>query len=566
MEEARRHRAEAVRVLKDLDQAYHRLERANHMLVLARAEAEEAREARNRFVLAVSHELRTPLNFILGFSELMVNSPETYAKLDRWPPGLYEDVQEIYRSSTHLMHLVNDVLDLGQIEALRMVLVKEWVNPAQIVEEAEAIVQSALVRKGLWFRSEVEPDLPDMFVDRTRIRQVLLNLVSNSLRVTQRGGITVHLRREEESLLFCVQDTGPGIDQEDIPKLFEEFRQVSDGSWRRREGAGLGIPISRRFIELHGGRMWVESQVGEGTSVYFTLPLPGAVRDQPLALGEDGSDTDYWHYLKEKAKGERTLLALSPDPAADDVIVRYVDGYSVVAVHSPDQIRPAVTELLPHALVLDYALIRDEEVQSVLRELPYDLPVISFSFPGGPGRPRRLPAGVSSYLVKPIGRQQLAEAVQALGPDVHKLLVVDDDPGMVRFVTLALKSVGEKASFRDGYRLTTALTGTEALEKVRKDKPDAVLLDLALPDISGWEVLKELQGDPTLSDVSVILITAHDWPQMSTGGGEEVLQVTMRRPLSRHELTSVLQCLLETIQPAYPAISAGPARSTDPSA
>lgn len=170
MEEARQHRAKLARVLKDLDQACYRLERANHMLVLARAEAEEAQEARNRFALAVSHELRTPLNFILGFSELMVNSPATYAPLERWPSGLYEDVEEIYRSSMHLLRLVNDVLDLGQIEALQMSLFKEWVDPARIVQELEAMVRPAFARKRLWFRTEVQPGLPDVFVDHTRIR------------------------------------------------------------------------------------------------------------------------------------------------------------------------------------------------------------------------------------------------------------------------------------------------------------------------------------------------------------------------------------------------------------
>jgi signal transduction histidine kinase/CheY-like chemotaxis protein len=560
MEEARQHRAHLARVLKDLDQACYRLERTNHMLVLARAEAEEAREARNRFALAVSHELRTPLNFIIGFSELMVNTPDTYAEPDRWPPGLYEDIREIYRSSTHLLRLVNDVLDLGQIEALRMALVKEWVDPARIVREVAAMVRPAFARKGLWFRTEVGPDLPDAFVDRTRIRQVLLNLVSNSLRVTEHGGVTVRLQRDAESLHFCVQDTGPGIAEGDIPKMFEEFRQVQGGSWRRREGAGLGIPISRRFVELHGGRMWVESQVGEGTSLYFTLPLPGTARDLASPLDERASDARYWRRVTQRAERERMLLVVSPDPAAAEVIGRYVGDYGLAAVHSLDEVASRVAELLPSALIIDRASIQAEEARSLLRELPYDVPVIRFTFPGGAGRSRRPPAGVSSYLVKPIARQDLAEAVWALGPGVGRLLVVDDDPAMVRFVTLALKSAEGDACSPDGYELMTAFTGAEALERLRRDRPDAVLLDLALPDISGWTVLEELRRDPDLHDVPVILITAYDWPQTSAGGDGEALQVFMRRPLSRDELTSALKCLLGAIQAAYPAVSAGPAR------
>jgi len=563
MEEARHHRAEAVRLLKELDQAYYRLERANHMLILARADAEEAREARNRFVLAVSHELRTPLNFIIGFSDLMANSPETYADLDQWPPGLYEDTQEIYRSSTHLLRLVNDVLDLGQIEALRMALIKEWANPGQIVQEVEAMVQSAFMRKGLSFRTEVEPDLPDVFVDRTRIRQILLNLVSNGLRVTQRGGVTVRLRREGKDLLFQVEDTGPGIAKADISKVFEEFRQVGDGSWRRREGAGLGIPISRRFVELHGGQMRVESQVGKGTSFYFTLPISGAARDLSLHSDRE-ADADYWRYLREKAMGQKMLVVISPDPAAGEVIARYTDGCGVVTVQNPEQVGDRVAELLPSALILDDVMSHDEHVQSALRDLPYDLPVVSFTFPGSPGHPRNLPAGVSGYLVKPIGRQALVESVRALGTDVSRLLVVDDDPGMVRFVTRVLGSTERTRASGNGYQLTSAFTGTQALERLREDPPDAMLLDLALPDISGWDVLSEVQKDPRLKDMSVIIITAYDWPQMTVTREQEALRVTMRRPLSRSELTPILNCLLETIQPARPTLSAAPARPTSP--
>lgn len=560
MEEARQHRAQIARVLKELDHACYRLERANHMLVLARAEAEEAQEARNRFALAVSHELRTPLNFILGFSELMVNSPATYAGLERWPPGLYEDVQEIYRSSKHLLRLVNDVLDLGQIEALQMALIKERVEPASILQEVEAMVRPAFARKGLWFRTEIEFGLPHLFVDRTRIRQVLLNLVSNSLRVTERGGVTVSLQRHEDSLRWCVEDTGPGIAEEDIPKIFEEFQQVGSGSWRRREGAGLGIPISRRFVELHGGQMWVESRVGEGTSLCFTLPLPGAALGLLSPLDEDASDGQHWRRLKEKAEGEKMVLVLSPDPAAGEVIARYVGKCGVVAVQGWEQVCPKVAELLPGALIVDHALLRDEEICSRLGDLPYDLPVVSFPFPGSAGRPRHLPAGVANYLVKPIVRQDLADAVRALGPDVHRLLVVDDDPAMVRFVTRALKRPEGRDSSRDSYQLSTAFTGGEALERLRGNQVDGVLLDLALPDISGWKVLEELRGDPELCHVPVILITAHDWPHMLAAGEGEALRVTMRRPLSRDELTSVLRCLLNTIRPVYPALLADSAR------
>lgn len=562
--DAQEHRAKLYRAMKDLDEAYVRLERANHMLVLARAEAEEAREARNRFILAVSHELRAPLNFIIGFSELMVNSPATYAPLDQWPPGLYEDIQEIYRSSQHLLHLVNDVLELGQIEAQRMMLIKEWVDPAQLVGEVEALVRSAFARKGLWLRVEVEPGLPMVFVDRTRIRQVLLNLVSNSLRFTERGGVTIHLQRGQGALVVCVKDTGPGIAPEDVPKVFEEFRQVGTGSWRRREGTGLGLAISRRFVELHGGRMWLESHVGEGSAFYFSLPLPGVVQEPSFEADLEVAEARYWRYLRQRAEREKTLLAFSTDPLAGEVIARYLEESRVVTVGLPDQVLAKVAELLPHALIVDQATIEEEVARAVMERLPYDLPVIGFRLPGHPVRSAELPPGVSDYLVKPVSRSALAEAIRSLGPGVRALLVVDDDPAMVRFVTLALQGEKGDAFPEEGYQLITAFTGWEALERLRHDRPDAVLLDLALPDLSGWEVLERMQRDPEMPKVPVILITAHDWPQMLPAGRQRALEVWMRRPLSRQELAVILKGLLGAIRPTYPTVSAGSTQPAGP--
>ncbi|MBN1217860.1 MAG: response regulator [Anaerolineae bacterium] len=561
LEDANRHRGEVVRVMKALDHAYSQLERVNHMLVLTRAEAEEAQETRNRFALAVSHELRTPLNFILGFSEMMVNSPGTYADLSTWPAGLYDDVQEIYRSSTHLLRLVNDVLDLGQIEARQMPLFKETVDLPQLVDEVEEMVHPVLIRKGLRFRTDIEPDLTPVFIDGTRIRQVLLNLVTNSLRFTDEGGVTVRMQRQEESILVSVEDTGAGIAPDDIPKLFEEFRQVGQGSWRRREGSGLGIPISRRFVELHGGRMWAESEgvPSQGTRFFFTLPVVGVTTDSSASATEEVSSGEvatarHWQSLRGKVAEERLLLVLSSDPLAGELIRQYAEGFEVASISQSSQVQSKMSQLLPNALIVDQAFLQEEEIEPVLQDLPYNVPVVSFVFPGNQSRLESLPEAVSNYLVKPITRQRLAETVQALGPTVRDLLVVDDDPAMVRFVTLALEGVADQHQ-GNGYKFTTALTGTEALEQLHQQPPDAVLLDLGLPDINGWEVLARLRQEPELAQLPVIIITANDLPHLARADQQEALQVWLNRPFSRQELTTLLTSLLETIQPSYPAPS-----------
>ncbi|NLE43676.1 MAG: hybrid sensor histidine kinase/response regulator [Chloroflexi bacterium] len=565
MEEARIDRAELARVVKDLDQAYARLERANRMLVLARSEAEEAREARNRFALAISHELRTPLNFILGFSEMMVNSPGTYARLDEWPRGLYEDLEEIYRSSLHLSRLVTDVLDLGQIEALRMPLVKEWIRPEEIIREVEEMIRSAFDRGRLWVKTVTESDLPAVFADRTRVRQVLLNLVTNSLRVTECGGVTIGAAREEHHIVFWVEDTGSGIAQEDIPTLFEEFRHIGDGTWRRREGSGLGIPISRRFIELHGGSMRVESEVGRGTKIYFTIPLPEATSRIPTVVPGDAADSTYWQHMEARARGHRVVLALSSDPTVGEVIARAVEDYTVMVVQDPEELPGKVLEMLPTAVLVDQSMDVGERARSAMRALRCEVPIVHFAFPGSPAKPRDLPPSVSGYLVKPIGRHDLQDAVRNLGESVKRVLVVDDDPGMVRFVTIVLESRDEEGDVGGQYTIVEAHNGVEALREIALQRPDVVLLDLALPDLSGWEVLDRIRDDPLTAELPVILITAHDWPQVTARRMEDVLSVTLRRPLTRGELTPVLKSLLSHVVPAYPSQPPETERVSDPS-
>lgn len=547
--EAQEHRAQLERNMKDLDEAYRRLERANDMLILARAEAEEARQARNRLALTVSHELRTPLNFIIGFSEVMVNLPQVYAPLDRWPPGLYEDLQKIYHSSNHLARLVNDILSLGQAEARRLALVKEWVKPAQIVQEVEALMRSAFAAKGLWLRVEAEPDLPELFLDRTRIRQVLINLLSNSLRFTEKGGVTVRLGRTENAVQVTVQDTGPGIHQEDIPKVFEEFGQATSTVWRRRNGSGLGIPISRRFVELHGGRMWLESQVGEGTAFHFTLPLPGTQPEQPAP---SSTDSEYWRYLTEKARGHKTIVVLSNDPGAGELLAQGIEGYRIVVLTDAEQARQKLLELLPQALVVERTLAKQAAVEQLIRELPYDLPVITLRLPGSPSRPEALPEDIADYLVKPVQRTELVQAVHNLGPGVRTLLVVDDDPAMARLITLALAAEREEKSSNEQYRLLTAYSGSEALTMLERERPDALILDLVLPDVSGWELLQKMRANAAWAALPVIVITAYEWSEAMERSERDVLQISVRRRYSTDELTASLKALLDTIQPSYP--------------
>ena len=557
LEEVQAHRAELRRSMEELDLTVQRLERANEMLAAARAEAEAVRQARNQFALTVSHELRTPLNFIIGFSELMVNSPATYAERHKWPPGLYEDIKEIYANSNHLVRLVNDILELGQAEARRLILAKEWVAPGKIVKETESIMRAAIAARHLFFRVEVAPDLPELFVDRTRVRQVLINLIGNSLRFTEEGGITLSVKRRGTDVVFCVLDTGTGIPADEIGKVFDDFGQANATVWRRRGGSGLGVPISRRFVEMHGGRMWLESEVGLGSSFYFSLPLPGTVAEPAEPIGEDR-----WRAYFDQPKPPKALLVLSPDPNASHLIETYAGGYRVVAAMNPAVAAEYIANLLPHALILDRVVAHEAGTRRLIESLPYDLPVIELSLPGAVVEPQALPPGARSYLLKPVQRDSLARAILALPHPVKSLLVVDDDPAMARFVRLALESTAQAGA--PAIEVEGLSSGDAMLRRVRGHEtdaitpPDLVLLDVQLGDMNGLVALEEMQQVEGWRETPVFLVTAANLTEEVAAKTREMVQVSMGRPLTADEMGATLNALLSALNPTIAADSAAP--------
>jgi len=271
MEEAQRHRARLAVLVKDLDRAYYQLERANASLVVARKVAEEAERFKAEFVTNVSHELRTPLNLIIGFSEVIMTSPESYG-VDL--PGPYRsDLNAIYRSAQHLLALVDDVLDLARMEAGKIALVRDEVDLTALVTEAADSMRDYIAAKGLELHVRVATDLPRLWIDRLRIRQVLLNLLVNAARFTERGWIGVEVSRQDDEVMLRIQDTGRGIPDQDLPKIFEEFRSTEQPVSAWHSGTGLGLPISKKFVELHHGRMGVESVAGQGATFWLTLPI-----------------------------------------------------------------------------------------------------------------------------------------------------------------------------------------------------------------------------------------------------------------------------------------------------
>ena len=287
LDEARDYQGKLAATLRQLEEATHRLERANYALSWARAEAAEGRRIKAQFAANVSHELRTPLNLVVGFAELMLHNPETYGGTPL-PQAYQSDLGALYRNATHLESMVNDILDLSQIDDGQMPVIKELADIGAIVREATAIASPLVAPKNLQLRMKVEPGLPLLSLDRLRIRQVLLNLISNAVRFTDSGGILVEARQEDANVVVEVTDTGLGISTQDLNKLFQPFHQLESSLTRGRGGTGLGLAVSKEFVSLHGGRIWATSDGvrGKGSTFHFTLPL--LPEDKPsLALTRD---------------------------------------------------------------------------------------------------------------------------------------------------------------------------------------------------------------------------------------------------------------------------------------
>lgn len=522
-EELERRQGELTRALSSLNVAQDRLEHLNHELAWAREAAEEARRLKAEFAANISHELRTPLNHIIGFSQVMVTAPESYDG-DVLPESYRGDVEAIHRSARHLSQLIDDVLDLSQIEAGRMGLAKTRADLGEIVDEATAVVRGFLESKRLRLSIDLSPDLPPVLVDRTRIRQVLINLLSNAARFTDEGGIAISGRFDESDVVVSVSDTGSGIPPQDLPKVFEEFRQL-DGSTRRQGGSGLGLTISKQFVELHGGNMWVESEIGRGSTFSFSLPNASP----NIVTASFSKDYSLWDRLAaEWTEGQKVLGVLSNDPSVARLVRRFLDGFTIVGIDRLEAVQSLCDEDRLDALLLT-APSTSEGLAQVAKNLslPPSLPVVVCSLPSRRDLEREL--GVASYLVKPVGHDVLLDAVAGLGPLVRRILVIDDDPNTLRLFERMIHSGPRR------YRVQKLVEGAQAIEVMRRSQPDAVILDLLMPDVDGYAILADMRRDPRLRAIPVIVVSAR-------GAEEEeivadAIAFTRRAGLSVGELT-----------------------------
>lgn len=494
LEDLRSRRAELRQLSDMLRTNQERLHYLNVRLEQAKVAAEEAFRTKQHFVANVSHELRTPLNLITGFAELMAFSPESYGGV-RLPRSYRQDMLEIYRSSRHLVSLVEDVLALAQLEAGQMLIRRDWTQVDALLRDVTDTMRPLITAKGLAFDLQVEP-LPTVFADGGRIRQILLNLLNNAYRYTPEGAITVQAACEDGEVVVRVRDTGVGIAEKDLPMIFQDFYKLGEGAAAQRtDGFGLGLSISRRLAEAHGGRLWAESTPGVGSTFCLALPtenIPGA-SVYPTLVQTTAST--------HRSRTLPVIMAIAESP--DDLLGAYLKDYEVVYA-TPDGCAEAFEDYQPTALIVNDQPTGDgarPELAPILKQAP-SLPVITCRLPTRADAARSLRA--HALLAKPIARADLLGAIERLSAEaaIRSILVADDDTAMLRMLYRTLTAVDEGR-----YTVTEACGGAEAIAALQEGLPDLLLLDMGMPQVSGYDVLEWLHAQPGGASTRVIIMT-----------------------------------------------------------
>lgn len=468
------------------------LQERTAQLEAALARATEADRLKSEFLANMSHELRTPLNSIIGFSRVILNGIDgPITDLQR------TDLTAIHNSGVHLLGLINDILDLSKIEAGRMELHKEAVDLGPVVRGVLDTCIPLVQDKPVELVERIPPDLPPVYADRTRVRQIILNLVSNAIKYTDRGAITVMACARDNEVVVSVHDTGIGINPQDLGKVFEAFRQVGRAVERRAAGTGLGLTISKRFVEMHGGQIWVESEPGQGSTFYFTLPAMLTPRPAVAAPAEE----------PVRAPAGRTVLVVDDEPDVISLFRRYLEaeGYQVIGATDAVEALRLAWEQHPYAITLDIHLA-DEDGWTVLRALKEDqatcnIPVIICSVVQDEDTGFSL--GAADYLTKPIGQEELVAALARLRRPVREIVVIDDEPLDLAAMVRGLEQAGR-------YLVIPAGSGEEGLRAIQEHLPDLIILDLLMPGVDGFEVLARLKSDRRIRAIPIIVVTAKE--------------------------------------------------------
>ena len=466
----------------------------NQELDLRNREVERANRLKSEFLASMSHELRTPLHSIIGFSELL--SEQESGDLN---PKQARQLDHILRGARHLLSLINDILDLSKIEAGRLELHPESFLAQPAISEVLTTIEPMASAKQIRIDNRIDPRLV-LWADRLRGKQILYNLLSNAVKFTPAGGcVSISSSIHDEYVEIAVHDTGIGIPLEEQRAIFDEFHQAASTTKGVREGTGLGLAITRRLVEKHGGEIWVDSKPGEGSCFTFNLPLASSGATVPRAETPGAG------------RPERPpILVVDDELSARELLVTYLnaEGFRTATARSGEEALRKARALHPEAITLDI-LMRGKSGWETLNQLKRDpatasIPVVIVSVLDE--KQAGFSLGAAEYLVKPVSRRSLLEAlarnVSWPGQGAPRVLVVDDEQESLQLVAEILRS--------GRYTPITASSGKEALELLSKTGAEALVMDLLMPEMDGFEMLNHIRSDPKLQKIPVFVLTAKD--------------------------------------------------------
>jgi signal transduction histidine kinase/CheY-like chemotaxis protein len=514
------------------------LEDTNRGVVALYAELDEkadhlrrADDMKSRFLSNMSHEFRTPLNSILALSGLLLERADGPLSAEQ-----EKQVGFIRRAAQELSELVNDLLDLAKVEAGKIVVRPTEFEVANLFGALRGMLRPLLVNESVSLVFDEPSSVPALHTDEAKVSQILRNFISNALKFTERGEVRVSatLSANGQAVVFSVADTGIGIAPEDQERIFEDFTQLDHPVQRKMRGTGLGLPLTRKLTSLLGGTIALQSQPGQGSTFSATIPL----RYAELEAVVPSLDADW------RPEPDRVPVLIVEDSPEDRLLYeKFLKGsrFQVVHAASTRQARQALKILRPHAIVLDI-LLRGEEAWEFLAETKRrhdgaSIPVIVAT--SVEDRQKGLALGADAYAVKPLAREWLLETLARLTlPSAERRLLIIDDEEADRYV---LRSVLRELPFS----VAEAGSGEEGLRLAREERFDAIILDLVMPGLTGFEVLDRLKEDPVTADIPVIVVTskmldAADHRQLASRAAAILSKASKSRRAARAALRDAL--------------------------
>lgn len=466
-------------------------------LEIQKQKAEESTKLKSQFLASMSHELRTPMNSILGLTELILDK----AQLDN---KNRERLEVVLKSGKRLMNLINDILDLSKIEAGKMEIREEEIFLEELIEDVSSTIQPLINEKGLRFTVNRKCDTRKIITtDKGRVTQVLINLLGNAVKFTDKGNVELSVAQTEDNyLVFSISDTGIGIPEEAQQIIFEEFRQVDGSTARRYSGTGLGLTISKKIVDLLGGKIWVKSIVGKGSIFSFTIPVKN--------MNEKWTEESEFDSFDAAARNHKQILVIDDDPDVRFTIGQYLTtrGYEIIFASDAESGIKLAVENKPFAITLD-VFLKDKDGWTVLREIKENpvtknIPVIIVSFIGD--KNIGLSLGAFEYLLKPITTENLMSAFDTLESvtkkKIQKIVIVDDDE--LEFEKFKKEFSSENIS------IEYIQDSEYAYNKISEVQPDLIIIDLLMPKIDGISLTHKLKSNRTTRNIPIIISTAKD--------------------------------------------------------